>query len=80
VFLLHALEHLHAVAPDVAHRDPGLFGRISWPSADGLRPSSAVRIAFSTAPAKPRSQTWTVIIRGSGTPMVATWLSGIAAP
>ena len=58
----------------------GMGTRINWPSDAGLRPNSAVRIAFSTAPARPRSQTCTVIIRGSGTPMVATWLSGVDAP
>ena len=42
------------------------------------RPDS--RIAFSTAPASERSQTWTVIMRGSGTEMVASWLSGIGEP
>ena len=52
--------------------------RSIWPSAAGLRPRPASRIALSTALTRPRSQTWTVSIRGSGTLTVPTWLSGIS--
>ena len=58
----------------------GMGTRSTWPSAAGLRPRFAPRIAFSTAPTNERSQTCTVIMRGSGTLMVATWLSGMALP
>ena len=54
--------------------------RIDCPSAAGLRPRPAERMAFSTAPASFRSHTWTTIIRGSGTLIVATWLSGMTDP
>ena len=37
-------------------------------------------IAFSTACTIERSQTWTEIMRGSGTLTVATWLSGMCVP
>ena len=37
-------------------------------------------MARSTAPTWLRSQTWTVISRGSGTLMVASWFSGIGLP
>ena len=36
--------------------------------------------AFSTALTRPLSQTWTDSMRGSGTLIVPTWLSGISLP
>ena len=46
------------------------------PAVDG----QLLRIAFSTALTRPRSQTCTVSIRGSGTLMVPTWVIGISEP
>ena len=51
--------------------------RITWPSVDGVKPRLAARIAFSTACTIERSQTCTLIMRGSGTLTVASWLSGM---
>ena len=50
----------------------GIGTRISWPSVCGLRPSSDSRMARSTPLTWERSQTCTVIMRGSGTEIVAT--------
>ena len=46
----------------------------------GLRPRLLSRMAFSTAPTMPRSQTATDSMRGSGTETVATWFIGILEP
>ena len=50
--------------------------RTVCPSAPGLRPKPLSRMARSTAPMRLRSHTCTVIMRGSGTPMVPTWVIG----
>ena len=54
--------------------------RSVWPSVIGLSPMPALRIAFSTAITMALSQTFTVIIRGSGTLMAPTWFSGMLEP
>ena len=51
-----------------------------WPSMIGLSPSGELRIALSTAGARARSQTETVIMRDSGTETVASWVSGVGEP
>ncbi|MNR60139.1 hypothetical protein D3C85_1815560 [compost metagenome] len=51
-----------------------------WPSTIGFRPRPAARMAFSTGPTMPLSQTLTEIMRGSGTLMAATALSGEFEP
>src|SRR5438309_5185419 len=58
----------------------GIGTRMTWPSVCGLSPSPASRIALSTALTMARSHTWTVIIRGSGTLTLASWLSGTVPP
>src|SRR5437588_273461 len=58
----------------------GIGTRMTWPSVWGLSPSPASRIALSTALTIARSHTWTVIIRGSGTLTLASWLSGTVPP
>ncbi len=50
------------------------------PSTIGLSPRFDSRIALSTAPTIDLSHTETEIMRGSGTEMVATWLTGISEP
>jgi hypothetical protein len=50
------------------------------PSFDGLTPRSDSRIAFSTSRIEPLSNGVTTSIRGSGTEMVASWLSGVRVP
>ena len=46
----------------------------------GFIPRFASRIALSTACTLLLSQTFTEMVRGSGTDTVATWLSGIFEP
>ena len=58
----------------------GIGMRISWPSEAGFSPRSDSMIAFSTALARPRSQTLTERQRGSGTLMVPTWEIGVIEP
>ena len=50
------------------------------PFVCGLMPSPLSRIAFSTAPTMPRSQTLIVTMRGSGTLTVPTWFTGVIWP
>ena len=50
------------------------------PCADGSRPSPDSRIAFSTILIWPLSNGVTMMTRGSGALIVATWLSGISCP
>jgi hypothetical protein len=50
------------------------------PSFDGVRPRSDSMIAFSIAFRELGSKGWTVNIRGSGTLIVESWLSGVAVP
>ena len=54
--------------------------RSTCPSVAGVRPRLESPIAFSTAFTIDLSQTCTEISRGSGTLMVATWLSGMCVP
>ena len=58
----------------------GIGTRTIWPSLEGFRPRLLSRMARSTALTSVRSQTWTVSMRGSGTPMVPTWVIGISLP
>jgi hypothetical protein len=51
-----------------------------WPSTIGLRARWDWRIAFSTACTSARSHTCTDSMRGSGTEMLDTWLSGMGEP
>ena len=50
------------------------------PSVRRIQAEGGSRIAFSTALPMPRSQTWTLSRRGSGTLMVATCLIGMGDP
>ena len=54
--------------------------RSVWPSVSGFRPSPAARIAFSVGITSALSHTLTVIIRGSGTLIEPTELSGMVEP
>ena len=54
--------------------------RITLPSFMGVRPSSDLRMAFSTSPMMVLSQGWTRRSLGSGADREATWLSGEEAP
>ena len=58
----------------------GIGTRTNCPSDAGFSPSPESRIAFSTAPTRPRSQTCTVSMRASGVPTLPTWVSGISVP
>ena len=46
----------------------------------GLIPSPLSRIAFSTLPTSPLSQTLIVTMRGSGTFTVPSWFTGVICP
>jgi hypothetical protein len=77
------LDLIHAIAPHPAHRDArtlAIAPRTTCPSLAGLSPSPESRIARSTAPTSVRSHTCTVSSRGSGTPIVPTWVIGTAVP
>ena len=50
------------------------------PSLDGLSPTSDSLIAFSIALIDDLSYGCTVMSRASGTEIVASWFSGVAAP
>ena len=58
----------------------GIGSRISLPSFDGVRPRSDSWTAFSIALIWLGSNGCTVIIRGSGTLIVAMFFSGVGVP
>jgi hypothetical protein len=58
----------------------GIGSRIILPSFEGVRPRSDSWIAFSIVLIELGSKGWIVSIRGSGTLMVASCLSGVDVP
>ena len=57
-----------------------MLSRTTVPSTFGIRPMSLRWMALSMAPRTPRSQGWMTIWCGSGTLMLASWLSGVMVP
>ena len=58
----------------------GIGRRMSLPSLDGVSPRSDSWIDFSIAFIELGSNGWTVSIRASGTPIVASCFSGVCWP